>query len=60
MTSNSSKKVKAIVESYLPPSVRSRVWKWLLNAPILPHQRYQSYIDCFDIPRLEIDPSLVT
>ncbi|GHJ84458.1 hypothetical protein NliqN6_0860 [Naganishia liquefaciens] len=58
-TSSSSQKVKALVESYLPPSVRGRVWSWLLNAPVLPHQQYQSYIDSFDIPQLEMDPSLI-
>lgn len=48
-----------LVENHLPPSVRARVWKWLLSAPSIPHQQYQEYIDSFDIPQLEIDPSLL-
>lgn len=53
------KKVKMLVETYLPPSVRGRIWKWLLAAPSISHQQYQTHIDSFDIPQLDIDPSLL-
>ncbi|KAI5453882.1 hypothetical protein NCC49_004878 [Naganishia albida] len=58
-TASSGKKVKMLVETQLPPSVRGRVWKWLLAAPAIPHQQYQNYVDSFDIPQLAIDPSLI-
>ncbi|KAJ9105483.1 hypothetical protein QFC21_001854 [Naganishia friedmannii] len=59
-TASSDKKVKHLVESHsIPPSVRGRVWQWLLNAPPIPHQQYQAQLDSFEIPPLQMDPGLV-